>query len=229
MALYAIGDFHLSFGCDKPMNIFGAKWHKHEEQIIEGFKDISEDDTTVICGDISWAMNLDTAKDDFLFIHRLPGKKIILKGNHDYWFTTASKTQRALAEWEIDSIVILHNNSFFYDDKIAICGTRGWFYEIDSGSEHDKKILNREIMRLEASLKSAGEHEKYVFLHYPPKYAKYECHEITALFEEYNVKTCCYGHLHGHGLRQRFEGKWKETDFIAVSGDHLGFLPKKIK
>ncbi len=229
MSLYAIGDFHLSFGCDKPMDIFGTKWNKHDEQIVRGFENLTDEDTCVICGDISWAMNMEQAKEDFLFIEKLPGKKIILKGNHDYWFTTASKTTRAFEEWGIKSIVILHNNCFFYDDKTAICGTRGWFYEIDSGSAHDKKILNREIMRLEASLKAAKDREKFVFLHYPPKYGRYECQEITNLLMEYNVKICCYGHLHGHGLSQKFEGKWKETEYLAVSGDLLGFSPKKIK
>ena len=158
MALYAIGDTHLSLSTNKPMDIFGKAWENHTQRLAEGFSRLSEDDVTVICGDLSWGMDLNECLEDFLFIHRLPGKKIILKGNHDYWWSTASKARSFFEKNGIDSIDILHNNCFFYGST-AICGTRGWFYEEETGSEHDKKILARELGRLETSLKAAGDRE----------------------------------------------------------------------
>lgn len=224
MALYAIGDTHLSLSTNKPMDIFGKSWENHVQRLAEGFSQLSEDDVTVICGDLSWGMDLDECLEDFLFIHRLPGKKIILKGNHDYWWATASKTKSFFEKNGIDSIDILHNNCFFYGDT-AICGTRGWFYEEETGSEHDRKILARELGRLETSLKAAGDREKYVFLHYPPKFGYYECTEITSLFEMYGVRMCFSGHIHGRSLKNIFEGEYKGVKYRTVSADHLGFRP----
>ena len=180
MSLYAIGDLHLSLGTEKPMDVFGGRWLNYVEKITEGFMALHDDDLTVICGDITWGMTMDEALPDFLFIDKLPGKKIILKGNHDYWWTTATKAGNFFREHGIESIDILHNNSFSYGG-VSICGTRGWFYEESKNDVHDKKIMNREVMRLEASLRSAGEGDKYVFLHYPPKYQGYECPEILEL------------------------------------------------
>ena len=154
--LYAIGDLHLSFGADKPMEIFGDIWEEHTEKLIKGFSKLSPEDTCVICGDLTWGTDMESCLEDFRFIDALPGKKIILKGNHDFWWTTASKTKRFFEENGLNTIDVLHNNSFLYED-IAICGTRGWLCPTENQSEHDKKILNRERMRLEASLKSAGD------------------------------------------------------------------------
>ena len=189
MSLYAIGDLHLSLGTDKPMDVFGGRWENYVEKIKEGFSTLNDDDLTVICGDISWGMSLDETLEDFKFIDRLPGRKIILKGNHDYWWSTATKAKNFFTEHDITTIDILHNNCFKYGN-VALCGTRGWFYEESKGDEHDKKIMNREIMRLDASLKAAGEVEKYVFLHYPPKYYNYECPEILELLRNYGVRRC---------------------------------------
>lgn len=125
MALFAIGDLHLSFGSNKPMDIFGKKWDNHADKLLEGFSCVSGEDTTVICGDLSWAMNMDAAREDFLFIDRLPGRKIILKGNHDYWWSTASKAKAAFAKWGVSTIDILHNNCFSFGETAAVCGTRG--------------------------------------------------------------------------------------------------------
>ena len=227
MSLYAIGDPHLSLGVNKPMDVFGSRWENYVERLTEGFSSLGPDDVTVICGDLTWGMNLEEAREDFLFIHRLPGKKIILKGNHDYWWTTASKAYKFFEENEIDSISILNNNCFFYGD-IAICGTRGWFYEEEKGGEHDKKIMLRELGRLETSLKAAGDCEKLVFLHYPPKYGEYECAEILDLFEEYRVKSCYYGHLHSGACSLAFQGEKRGVDYKLVSADHLSFRPLKI-
>lgn len=227
MALYTIGDTHLSFAKDKPMDIFGDKWANHAEKLKSGFSSLTDEDVCVICGDISWGMGLEETREDFLFIHRLPGKKIVLKGNHDYWWSTASKAKKFFAENGIDSIDILHNNCFEYGDY-AICGTRGWFYEEEKGVEHDKKIMLRELMRLEASLKAAGDKIKLVFLHYPPIYMKYECREILELFKNYGVRLCCYGHIHGKGCAHAFNGWRGGTEYRLVSADHVDFAPVKL-
>lgn len=227
MSLYAIGDLHLSFGTDKPMDIFGGGWENYTEKILEGFSTLSENDVCVICGDISWGADLKGAEQDFLFIDRLPGKKIILKGNHDYWWTTASKIEKFFEGAGINTINILHNNCIFYGDN-AICGTRGWFYDEGDGSDHDLKIMLREIGRLETSFKAAGDREKLAFLHYPPKYASYICEEIFELFEKYGVKLCCYGHIHGKGRKMAFEGEYRGTRLKMISADHVAFSPVKL-
>ncbi len=228
MALYAIGDLHLSFGTDKPMDVFGSRWDRHAEKLQESFLSLGEEDVCVICGDLSWSMSLADAAEDFRFIHRLGGQKIILKGNHDYWWSTASKLNTFFREQEIDSIRVLHNNCFFYGD-IAICGTRGWFYEEEKGGAHDKKIMAREIGRLEASLKAAGDREKICFLHYPPVYSGYECREILELLRFYGVCECCYGHLHGYSHKKAVQGPYGGVHYHMVSGDYLNFLPLKLR
>ena len=227
MSLYVIGDLHLSFGCDKPMDVFGGRWENYTDKLTEGFATVKPEDTTVICGDLTWGMGLEQAREDFLFIHRLPGKKIILKGNHDLWWTTASAAKKFFAANEIDSIDILNNNCFFYED-FALCGTRGWFYEEEKGDGHDAKILRRELMRLETSLKAAGDREKLVFLHYPPKLVNYECTEIIDLLCDYGVKHCWYGHLHSGGRSLAFEGEYRDIRFKLISADHVQFIPQKI-
>ena len=227
MALYAIGDLHLSFANDKPMDVFGEVWRDHAEKLRQGFSCVSPEDLTVLCGDLSWAMGLDESLADFRFMDALPGKKLILKGNHDYWWSTATKAKRFFADNGIESLDILNNNCFFYGDY-ALCGTRGWFYEEEKGVEHDRKIMRREIMRLEASLKAAGEREKLVFLHYPPIYQSYECPEILELLRQHRVKLCCYGHIHGRGISAAFRG-WREgTEFRIVSADAVNFTPVKL-
>lgn len=228
MALYAIGDLHLSHSTNKPMNIFGAKWENHEQKLVSGFSGLGPEDVTVLCGDLSWGMDLEECLEDFRFIARLPGKKILLKGNHDYWWSTVTKAKNFFEKHDILDLDILNNNCFFYGETAAICGTRGWFYEEDSGTEHDKKIMNRELMRLEVSLQAAGDREKYVFLHYPPVYAAYVCEEILELFRKYQVRLCCAGHIHGKGLANVFEGRRDYTLHKMVSADFLDFIPYKI-
>lgn len=224
MALYAIGDLHLSLGADKPMDIFGGAWVGYMEKLREGLSVIKPEDTTVLLGDLSWALDLSGAKADFAFINEIPGRKIILKGNHDYWWSTVAKFNQFCAENGYSEQCILNNNCYFYGDY-AICGTRGWFYEEDRSGEHDEKVFKRELCRLEASLQAAGDKEKLVFLHYPPRYKGYECPEILALLEKYGVRQCFYGHLHGasHGLAM--EGVWDGVDFRLVAADRLNFKP----
>lgn len=226
MAIYAIGDLHLSFGTDKPMDIFGKTWDNHPEKLVEGFSVVKDDDIVVLAGDLSWAMNIPQVIPDFKFVDNLPGKKLILKGNHDYWWETASKIKRCFAENGIDSIDILHNNAFIYGETV-ICGTRGWF--LDQGKEDpSNKVYKRELCRLEASLK-AGEklNGKRIVcvLHYPPLYEGYECKEICELLEKYKVELCLYGHLHGGSHRLAFEGVKKQVEYKLISSDYLNFTP----
>ncbi|MBQ8768982.1 MAG: metallophosphoesterase [Oscillospiraceae bacterium] len=227
MALYAIGDLHLSFGADKPMDIFGGNWVGYLEKLKNGLSVIQPEDTTVLLGDLSWALDLQDAAADFAFIDSIPGRKIILKGNHDYWWSTASKFYKFCEDNGFSNQFILNNNHYEYDG-FAICGTRGWFFEEDHGSEHDEKVFKRELLRLEASLKSAGDLPKIVFLHYPPKYKGYECREILQLLEKYDVRRCFYGHLHGPSHALAMEGIWDGIDFKLVAADKLDFQPCKV-
>ncbi len=228
MSLYAIGDLHLSFSAEKTMDVFGGAWENYVEKLQIGFSGLRSDDVCVICGDISWAMSLADAGEDFRFISELPGRKIILKGNHDYWWSTASKASARMQELGIENISFLHNNCYFYGESAAICGTRGWFFEEERGNEHDRKMLSRELMRLEVSLKAAGERDKYVFLHYPPKYGRYVCGEMLSLLQSYNVRVCAAGHLHGAARKFAFEGEFQGTQHLMVSADHVNFTPVKI-
>lgn len=224
MALYAIGDLHLCLGAPKPMDIFGGNWVGYMDKLREGLSVIGEDDTTVLLGDLSWALDLESAAADFRWINEIPGRKIILKGNHDYWWSTAAKFYKFCQSNGFSDQWILNNNHYEYGEY-AICGTRGWFYEEERSGEHDVKVFKRELMRLEASLKSAGSRHKIVFLHYPPKYKGYECQEIIELMKHYDVRKCFYGHLHGasHGLAM--EGQWDGIEYRLVSADKLSFRP----
>lgn len=224
MALYAIGDLHLCLGAPKPMDVFGGAWVGYMDKLRQGMSVIGPEDTTVLLGDLSWALDLENAKADFAWINEIPGRKIILKGNHDYWWSTASKFYKFCQENGFSDQWILNNNHYEYGD-FAICGTRGWFFEEERSGEHDEKVFKRELIRLETSLKSAGEKEKIVFLHYPPRYKGYECREILDLLEKYQVRRCFYGHLHGasHGLAM--EGIWDGIEFRLVAADRLNFCP----
>lgn len=226
MALYAIGDLHLSLTVNKPMDVFGSGWSNHAQRLKEAFSHLSGDDVTVLCGDTSWGIDFEECLADFQFIDRLPGRKIILKGNHDYWWNTAAKMKRFFVENDITTIDILHNNCHFYGE-FALCGTRGWFYE-EEQSGHNEKVLNREVMRLEASLKAAGGRTVLAFLHYPPLYTGYRCPEIIQKLEEYRVKSCFYGHLHGPAHKRAVEGTVGRVEYRLVSADYLQFVPKKI-
>ncbi len=227
MALYAMGDLHLSIGVDKPMDIFGGVWTGYLEKLKEGFSILKPEDTLVLLGDLSWALDLQHATADFAWINQIPGRKIILKGNHDYWWSTAAKFEKFCKDNGFINQFILNNNHYIYED-IALCGTRGWFYTENKTDEQDEKVFRRELCRLEASLKSAGERQKIVFLHYPPKYKGYECCEILELLQRYGVQRCFYGHLHGasHGLAM--EGVWDGIEYRLVSADKLNFHPYRV-
>ncbi len=226
MALYAMGDPHLSLGSDKPMDVFGGGWAGYLDKLRQGLSLLEEEDTIVLCGDLSWAMSLEEARADFAFLDSFPGRKLLLKGNHDYWWTTAAKMTRFFEENGFSSFQLLHNNCHLYGD-VALCGTRGWFYEEERG-EHSAKIFNRELIRLEASLKAAGDREKLCFLHYPPLYQSYRCKEILDLLEQYGVSLCCYGHLHGGSHRLAASGRHGGVEYRLVSADYLKFRPERL-
>lgn len=226
MALYAIGDLHLSLSVNKSMEVFGHAWENYHARIEESLSQLKEEDVLILAGDTSWGMSLEEAEADFRFLDRFPGKKYLIKGNHDYWWTTAAKLNRFFAEKEITSLEMLHNNCVFYGDY-AVCGTRGWFLE-EEQKPHNAKVLAREVGRLEASLQAAGDKPILCVLHYPPLYQGYECPEILETLKKYKVRQCCYGHLHGPTIRRRLEGKRGDIEFSLISADYLGFIPKKI-
>lgn len=228
MSLYVIGDLHLSLGSNKPMDIFGPKWENYTDKIANEFSQLIPEDTIVLCGDTSWAMSLEEAKSDFALIDSLPGRKIILKGNHDYWWTTASKMDKYIKAEGFNTLSFLHNNSFSYDG-ISICGSRGWFFEEETDNEHDIKMINREVLRLKKSLSEAENEEKIVFLHYPPVYRDYVCKEIINVLTEYSVKKCYYGHIHGYGHKNAYTGNYMGIEFRMISADFIGFKPEKIQ
>ena len=228
MSLFVIGDTHLSLSTDKPMDIFGG-WKNYMQRLEENWRSVVQpQDTVIIPGDVSWGMSLEQAKEDFLFLHRLPGKKILMKGNHDYWWTTRAKMESFLEENGLDSLSILHNNAVSVEG-LSLCGSRGWMFE--QGQEHDKKIINREAGRIRASLQDAqrfGEQEKVLFLHYPPVFMQYSIPEFFEVMNQYGVRRCYYGHIHSQGCRFAFQGEWCGVQLEMVSADYLRFMPKKI-
>ncbi len=227
MALYALGDLHLAFGADKPMDVFGGRWAGYTDKLREGLSVLCEDDTLVIPGDFCWALGLDEATEDFAFLESFPGRKLLVKGNHDYWWNTAAKFRSFCRENGFENLHLLHNNCYFYGEA-ALCGTRGWFFEENKGDIHDEKVFRRELIRLEASLQAAGDREKICFLHYPPRYRGYTCPEILELLSRYEVKACYYGHLHGDSHKLALEGNYDGTEFVLVSSDYVNFRPLKI-
>ena len=224
MALYAIGDLHLCLGAPKPMDVFGGAWVGYMDKLRQGLSVIMPEDTTVLLGDLSWALDLEGARQDFAWMNQIPGRKIILKGNHDYWWSTAAKFEKFCKENGFTDLHLLNNNCYEYGDY-AICGTRGWFFEEERSGQHDEKVFKRELLRLEASLKAAGDRQKLVFLHYPPRYKGYECIEILNLLETYEVRRCFYGHLHGGSHKLAMEGQWDGVEFRLTSADYLDFKP----
>ena len=228
MALYAMGDLHLCLGAPKPMDVFGGAWVGYMEKLKRGLSVITGDDTLILMGDLSWALDLNSAVADFAWINEIPGRKIILKGNHDYWWSTQAKFTKFCLENGFSDLNLLNNNCFFYDDW-AICGTRGWFFEEERSGDHDEKVFRRELIRLEASLKAAGDREKMVFLHYPPRYKGYTCREILDLLESYGVRQCFYGHLHGASHKLAMEGTWDGVEYRLLSADYRNFQPYIVK
>lgn len=227
MSLYAIADLHLSLSSGKPMNIFPG-WDNHVERLEKKWQaTVSPDDTVVVPGDISWAINFEEAKADFDFINRLNGHKVIMKGNHDYWWNSMAKMNRFLEENGFDTITIVHNNYYPYGDY-GICGTRGWIKDTEEPA--DAKVLAREAGRLETSIKAALADGKkpIVFLHYPPIFANDYNREILDVLFRYDIKTCYYGHLHGNAHRYAVCGEVDGINYQLIAGDFVQFCPKFI-
>lgn len=227
MSLFAVADLHLSLGSDKPMDVFSG-WRDYTDRLRDNWvKNISDTDTVVIAGDISWGMSIEESRADFEFIHRLPGKKIILKGNHDYWFQTRKKTEDFLESNGFDSIKILFNNAFEYSGY-AICGTRGWMNE--KAGAPDRKIMLREAGRLQMSLDAGAAlgGEPIAFLHYPPVFENDSCKELVDVLVKNGVKKCFYGHLHGKSCENAVQGVKNGIEYRLVSCDYIQFNPVKI-
>lgn len=238
MSLYAIGDLHLSLSADKPMDVFGGGWAGYMDKLAEGFKALGEDDLCVLCGDLSWGMSLAESLKDFQYIENLPGRKIVLKGNHDYWWNTVSKMRAFFEANGITSIDILHNNCYFYEG-IAICGTRGWLSDDSLTAEKNAQVAAREAARLRTSLQAAvaageaaGEAadaaEKICFFHFPPRFGNVVCQEAVSVMSEFGVKRCFYGHLHGHGHRHAVRGDVEGIEYEIIAADYIDFAPKRI-
>lgn len=224
MALWAISDLHLAFNQDKPMNIFGQNWEKHDEKIKENWMNkIKEEDTIIIAGDISWSINIEEGFEDLEWVHKLPGRKIMVRGNHDYWWQGINKLNSLY-----DNMKFIQNNFFVYEDY-AICGTRGWILPNSNNfTEHDKKIYTRECIRLKLSLDAAvkkGYTKIIVVTHYPPIYEESGETEIFNIIKEYGVETVIYGHLHGPSLKKAFNGEKDNVKYIMTSSDYLDFNP----
>lgn len=226
--IWAIGDTHFDHTKDKSMDIFGANWKDHDEKIIDFWKkNVKDDDLVLLVGDISWALKLEEAFVDLKMIDDLPGIKCIIKGNHDYWWSTKNK----LEGLGLKSIHFLHNDSFTYKDYV-ISGSRGWMAkDSEDFSEEDEKIFNRELGRLDLSLKDSkdqGAKKRICLIHYPPFDSKKEPNEFLHLMNKYDVSLCLYGHLHGPGHVMVKEGKFLGIDVKCVSSDYVDFKLQKI-
>lgn len=229
MSIFVIGDMHLSLRTPKPMDIFGENWIVHEEKIRKNWiENVKEDDLVVLPGDFSWETYLENTKLDFEYLNNLPGKKLLLKGNHDYWWSTVTSMRQFLKENNFTNIDFLYNNSYEYENKI-LCGTRGWSI---ADEEMDKKLINRELIRLELSIKDGinkfgNDKEIIIFMHYPPitkaKIISQQETEFVNLMKKYNVKRCYYGHLHGASISDAIEGNVEGIEFKLVSADGLDF------
>ena len=228
MSLFAIADTHLSLGTDKPMDIFKG-WSGYVDKLKENWeRAVTDSETVVIAGDISWGMSLDGALEDFKFIDSLPGQKIILKGNHDYWWTTMKKMDTFLSQHDIKTIRFLHNNTLTVGN-IAVCGSRGWFFDAEESA--DNKVLLREAGRLRTSINLAKETglEPVVFLHYPPITQNMVCEEIFNVLLETGIKRCYYGHLHGPSMTRSINSVRDGIEFALISCDFLAFAPKLVQ
>lgn len=214
MAIYAISDLHLSFGSNKPMDIFGVNWENHAQKIKYNWKNkVNENDLVLLPGDFSWAMNLKDTYMDFEYLNNMPGKKLLLKGNHDYWWTTLKKMREYLNENDFKNIDFLYNNSYEFENKIIV-GTRGWQ---EGEKKEDIKIIKRENTRLKLSLingieKYGKDKEIIVCMHYPPFIKEEDPNmDFISLMKQYNVKTCIYGHLHGEARKRCKRRKYRRN------------------
>lgn len=239
MSIFVIADLHLSSTTDHPMDVFGSRWKGYTEKLCRNWRAVVTDaDSVIIPGDVSWAMHLAEAREDFALLESLPGTKYLAKGNHDFWWETAAKMSRFFEENQFKTLRLLYNNAYILEDYI-ICGTRGWFVEegqqVTVGDVDYAKIVNREVQRLKISLDAAkalqkGEHadkEILVFLHFPPIWNGFECPEILELLRTYGIQRCYHGHIHGiyNTPPSRAVG---DLNLFMIASDFLDFIPQKI-
>ena len=239
MAIYALSDLHLYKSIkEKPMDIFGPEWDNHMKKLWEGCKILSQEDVLLVPGDISWAMYLKESFEDLKFIEEIPGRKIISKGNHDYWWESHKKLKEYIDACGFKTISFLHNNFFEYGE-IALCGNKGYFYNPagyeenpSENAQHDRLLYERELARMELSLEAAekaGFKRKVFQTHYPPsKNMKEPDEKVLELFGKYGVEACVYGHLHAASRWKNFEGSFGGTEFFYVSCEHNNFTPRLI-
>ena len=225
MAIYVIADLHLSFSQDKPMSIFGENWEGHSEKIKNNWiSKVKPEDTVVLPGDFSWAMYLQDTYKDFEYLNSLPGKKLLLKGNHDYWWTTVTNMRNFLEENKFKNIDFIYNNSYLVENKI-LTGTRGWNL-LDT--ENSSKMIKRESIRLQLAIedgikKYGDDKEIIVFMHYPPISNTNKKSESLKILKQYDTKRCYYGHLHGKSHQDAVEGIVDGIEFKLISADYLNF------
>lgn len=230
MAIYTIADLHLSFNTNKPMKIFGDNWQDYEKKIkYDWEKKVRPEDVVILPGDFSWAMYLEETEKDFKFIDELPGVKILLKGNHDYWWTTVTSMRKFITEKSFANIDFLFNNSYKFENKIIV-GTRGWTISED---KEDIRLINREVARLELSIKDGiskyGEEKEIIaFMHYPPVTKRYMNTDYIKIMKKYNIKKCFYGHLHSNSIEEAVEGVVSGIELKLVSSDGLNFELLKV-
>lgn len=226
MAVYAIGDLHLPFGRNLSMEVFGPVWKDYTQRLAQNWgRLVSESDTVVVAGDLSWAGDMNEAVADFLWLEKLPGKKLLVKGNHDHYWCSVSRMRRILAENGVASVDFIHNSSV-YADGLSLCGTRGWFLD-ETG---DRKVFERELGRLTRSLEAARDRDRRIcFLHYPPVCREFDCCEIRKILEDFGVKHCYYGHLHGNSVSGAFRGTINGVKYDCISADSVGFMPVLIR
>ncbi len=229
MAVYTIADLHLSLDGKKPMDVFPG-WNDYVSRLTKNWNAlVTPQDTVVIAGDISWAMKLEDADLDFAYLDRLPGKKLLLKGNHDYWWSTRKKIETYLTDRGFSTLSIVHNSAVPVGE-IAVCGTRGWLYNAET--PEDQKIVNREVGRLTTSLKEAESLglRPVVFLHYPPLYDDQRCEEILNVLKEWNIRDCYFGHIHGSQAAKRaVVGEYSGIKMHLISCDTVQFTPVLVR
>ena len=227
MSLFAIADPHLSLDADKSMEVFRG-WQDYVARLEANWRAVvGEEDTVVIAGDLSWGMSLAGALRDMQFLHSLPGRKLLLKGNHDYWWSTRRKMDTFFEEHGLHSLQIVHNDAALVEG-IAVCGTRGWFF--DAEEDADKKVVLREAGRLRTSIQAAKAlgGEPVAFLHYPPVTQSARCEEMMRVLEDEGIRRCYYGHLHGPATRPAVTGEREGIRFSLISADYLSFCPKLV-
>ena len=231
MSIYVIADLHLSYGTNKPMNIFGNVWEDYEEKLKQNWiSKITDQDTVLLPGDFSWGISLEESLKYFEFINKLPGRKILLKGNHDYWWTTLKKMNKFISDNGLKNIEFLYNNAIKCEDYVIV-GTRGWtFLE----NEENNKIIARELIRLENSIQAGkklygNEKQMICIMHYPPVVkGKLDTSKFIDLMNQSNIKKCFYGHLHGYSHEERIEGLVNGIELKLISSDFIKFDPVKI-